>query len=61
MTIQGVKSGQFFFGGGCIGLDRIKTYLPSTAKPMILLVNNIMIRTGIHLQVNIAFVYACVF
>ena len=25
MTIPRIKSGPFFFGGGCIGLDRIKT------------------------------------
>ena len=25
MTIQRIKPGLFVFGGGCIGLDRIKT------------------------------------
>ena len=25
MTIQKIKSGLFFFGGGCVGMDRMKT------------------------------------
>ena len=25
MTVQRIKSGLFLFGGGCTGLDRIKT------------------------------------